>query len=184
MMSARSQTNDFATSMEARRAEQRDKSSSIAQQHADIEDINENMSTNEEEIEKLGAATRAKVIECDITYIEFDTIIEMASEELVNIQRLNSLLRFLALGEEPTKCRKIGNVMCTSAEQGTCTWVTRGKDHKGGLRKDEQFCACEYGFYGESCELRTCPGFGAVRYPATQAGVCMDKGTCNPQDGT
>jgi len=102
----------------------------------------------------------------------------------VNIQRLNSLLRFLALGEEPTKCRKAGKQMCTDPEQGTCTWVTRGKDHKGGVRKDEQFCACEYGFYGEVCELRTCPGFGNVRYPATQAGVCMDKGTCNPQDGT
>merc|ERR1711988_151835 len=106
--------------MEARRVEQRDKSSSISQQHADIEDINENMSTNEEEIEKLGAATRAKVIECDITYIEFDTIIEMAKEELVNIQRLNSLLRFLALGEEANKCSKNGDKMCTSSEQGTC----------------------------------------------------------------
>merc|ERR1712093_323192 len=182
-IAARKETNDFASSMEARRVEQRDKSTAIAKNHKDIEDLNEDISVNEQEISKLGAATRAKVIECDISYIEFDTIIEMASEELVNIQRLNSLLRFLALGEEAVKCRKVGDKMCTDAEQGTCTWVTRGKDHKGGLQSEEEFCACEYGFYGEACELRTCPGFGNVRYTATQAGCCMDKGTCNTAEG-
>jgi len=184
IVEAKGETNDYSDSMEARRVEQEDKAQQIADNHKNIEDENENIATNELEVNKLGDATKRKVIECDIDYIEFDTIIEMATEELVNIQRLNSLLRFLALGEEPTKCRKAGDKMCTDDEQGTCTWVTRGKDHKGGLRKDEQFCACEYGFYGEVCELRTCPGFGNVRYPATQAGVCMDKGICNPQDGT
>merc|ERR1712093_653763 len=182
-MAAKGETNDFSGSMIARHEEQEDKSQQIADNHKNIEDLNELISTNEGEINNLGDATKRKIIECDIDYIEFDTIIEMATEELVNIQRLNSLLRFLALGEEPTGCRKAGSTMCTDAEQGTCTWVTRGKDHKGGLRKDEQFCACEYGFYGEVCELRTCPGFGNVRYPATQAGVCMDKGTCNTAKG-
>merc|ERR1712178_81079 len=179
-----SETNDYSVSMEARRVQQEKDSAEIARRHKAIEDINAEMSTHEVEIKNIGAASRLKTKECDIDYIEFDTIIEMAKEELVNVQRLNSLLRFLALGEEPTKCAKAGGKMCTSAEQGSCTWVTRGKDHKGGVNKDEQFCACEYGFYGNVCELRTCPGFGNVRYPASQPGCCMDKGTCNPQDGT
>merc|ERR1712093_630111 len=177
------ETNDYSSSMEARRVQQEKDSAEIADNHKRIEDINDAKNTNEVEISKVGDASRRKVIECDIDYIEFDTIIEMSKEELVNVQRLNSLLRFLALGEEPLKCPKAGGVMCTSSEQGTCTWVTRGKDHKGGLNKDEQFCACEYGFYGNTCELRTCPGFGAVRYPASQPGCCMDKGTCNTAKG-
>merc|ERR1712178_225414 len=178
-----SETNDYSVSMEARRVQQEKDSAEIARRHKAIEDINAEMNTNEVEIRSVGDATVRKTKECDIDYIEFDTIIEMAKEELVNVQRLNSLLRFLALGEEPNKCSKAGDVMCSSAEQGTCTWVTRGKDHKGGVNKDEMFCACEYGFYGETCELRTCPGFGAVRYPASQPGCCMDKGTCDSSKG-
>merc|ERR1712057_117482 len=177
------ETNDYAVAMEARRVEQEQGAAEIASKQKAIEEINAQRTTNEIEINDVGAASRPKTKECDIDYIEFDTIIEMAKEELVNVQRLNSLLRFLALGEEPTKCGKAGGVMCTSSEQGTCTWVTRGKDRKGGLNKDEQFCACEYGFYGGTCELRTCPGFGAVRYPAGQPGCCMDKGTCNTAKG-
>jgi len=177
------ETNDYAKAMEARRVEQEQGAARIQGHQGKIERINGQIETNEVEIKNIGAASRLKTKECDIDYIEFDTIIEMAKEELVNVQRLNSLLRFLALGEEPNKCAKAGDVMCSSAEQGTCTWVTRGKDHKGGVNKDEMFCACEYGFYGETCELRTCPGFGAVRYPASQPGCCMDKGTCDSSKG-
>jgi len=184
LIQARKQTVDYSNSMEARRVEQEDNSAEIARRHVAIEERDDAISANEKEIIKLGAATRAKIVECDTSYIEFDTIVEMANEELVNIQRLNSLLRFLALGEEAKGCEKVGGKMCTDAEQGTCTWQTRGKDHKGGLQADEAFCACEYGFYGQACELRNCPGFGNIRYKADQDGVCMNKGTCNTEDGT
>jgi hypothetical protein len=180
---ARKITNDYSGSMQTKKERQEDKSQIIAKNHKHINQLDDAVSANEKQIGKLGDATRAKVIECDTSYIEFDTVIEMANEELVNIQRLNSLLRFLALGEEAKGCQKSGKKMCTSAEQGTCTWQTRGKDHKGGKNANDVFCACEYGFYGEACELRNCPGFGNIRYRAKQDGCCMNKGTCNTDKG-
>merc|ERR1711975_206211 len=88
-----SETNDYSVSMGARRVQQEKDSAEIARRHKAIEDINAEMNTNEVEIRSVGDATVRKTKECDIDYIEFDTIIEMAKEELVNVQRLNSLLR-------------------------------------------------------------------------------------------
>jgi len=58
----------------------------------------------------------------------------------------------------------------------------------GDTNKDKVFCACEYGFYGETCQLRKCKGFGRIRYKADQPGVCSNReicaaeGTCNRCD--
>merc|ERR1712093_93984 len=106
------ETNNYAKAMEARRVEQERNAGDIASRQKAIERINEQRTTNEVEIVNVGKASRLKTKECDIDYIEFDTIIEMSKEELVNVQRLNSLLRFLALGEEPLKCPKAGDTMC------------------------------------------------------------------------
>merc|ERR1711998_637613 len=61
---------------------------------------------------------------CQDSYIEKDALIEAMNEELTNIQRLNSLLRFLVVGDE-AKCDT--GCFCTDENQGTWTWRNRGE---------------------------------------------------------
>jgi hypothetical protein len=133
-----------------------------------------------ERSETAEAKEMRKTLEaCERDYVEFDARIEVAEEELVNVQRLNSLLRFLALGQDPKpKCTAASGTPCDKGdEHGTCTWKTRGKDDpKGPTNKDAVFCACEYGWYGTNCELRKCKGFGKILYRADQDGVCHNRG--------
>jgi len=61
---------------------------------------------------------------CRIDLADIEAIMDQNNEELVNVMRLNSLLRFLVIGESPaTKC----NGQCTNEDQGSCTWATRGE---------------------------------------------------------
>jgi len=145
------------------------------------------------------AATRVhqdEVLECDENIIEKEALIEICNEELTNIQRLNSLLRFLVVGDKP-KCAGNG-FECNNAEEGSCTWRNRGQGKSGESAKDcetetgadipcdysgsqfaetadntAEFCACEYGFFGSNekdldCKLKTCPGYGRIRYNKNQ----------------
>ena len=51
--------------------------------------------------------------------VEVEAILEVNEEELYNIMRLNSLLRFLVIGEK-AECSD-----CKDENKGSCTWVTR-----------------------------------------------------------
>jgi hypothetical protein len=236
---------------------------------------------------------RTAIATCDAEILQYDQQIELNFEELVNVMRLNSLLRFLAIGDDPMgSCRMnepeaeqvvvytVGGTdnSCTWNQAnrrwiytddggttfecpdyecngdnggGSCIWMDRGKesDAKGtgnegpfgylqhqlelqrpddlpsdfekpwfdndastaaidGLTgvdvpglggSDKTMCACEYGFWGEFCEKRTCPGRGTVRYRSGQKGACwdntggdaagrgsvvMNRGTCIQDDST
>jgi hypothetical protein len=131
---------------------------------------------------------------CNSMIVEKEALLEICNEELTNIQRLNSLLRFLVVGDKP-KCAGAG-FDCSNSEQGSCTWRTRGAGQSASgandcetetgadiscdysesgvsdeSRNSAEFCACEYGFFGENdktCKLKTCPGFGRIRYNKNQ----------------
>eukprot|EP00658_Telonema_sp_P-2_P006192 TRINITY_DN1235_c0_g1_i4.p1 TRINITY_DN1235_c0_g1~~TRINITY_DN1235_c0_g1_i4.p1 ORF type:complete len:1007 (-),score=213.79 TRINITY_DN1235_c0_g1_i4:333-3353(-) len=154
----------------------------IFQNEKDIRAINAGVKGHEAEQATKAATIKDRMNECEKIEIESDAIIEVAKEELVNVQRLNSLLRFLALGDDPSDLCSGTQGGCVEG-QGTCTWWTRGSnaqghDLHGESNKDKTFCACEYGFYGEQCEMRKCKGFGRIRYKADQPGVCSNKENC------
>jgi hypothetical protein len=145
-----------------------------------MRDTTDGVIGHEKEQALKASLIKDKMNECEKLEIESDAIIEVAKEELVNVQRLNSLLRFLALGDDPSEeCTDTTGGCVTN--QGTCTWWTRGSSHNpihGDTNKDKAFCACEYGFYGEKCEMRKCKGFGRIRYEAEQPGVCSNREIC------
>jgi len=141
---------------------------------------------------------------CNANVVEIEALIETCNEELTNIQRLNSLLRYLVVGDK-AKCA--GDAFdCKNPELGSCTWRNRGAgksastatdcetetgkdipcDYAGsdplamaGVKDNSaQFCACEYGFFGSKggdsdCKLKTCPGYGRIRYPKNQQQALM-----------
>jgi len=150
---------------------------------------------------------------CGYNLVEIEAILEVNEEELVNIMRLNSLLRFLVIGEKPS-CSD-----CKDENKGSCTWVTRGAEAKGPDaekvgkncknlegeavecnyadsghddhygQRSEVFCACEYGYYGQStrasptmgvplpqnCDKMKCPGYGRILYPASGTALAVKK---------
>jgi len=118
---------------------------------------------------------------CAITWMELDIERETNEEEQTNIKRLNSLLRFLALGDTPV-CEEMSgeDEPCNAKrDRGQCTWSTRGTSEGGNgeaAEGEKTFCACEWGYYGENCEKVKCPGFGKVLYKDTDPGVCSDRG--------
>jgi len=132
-------------------------------------------------IDDLTIAMHDEMEVCQVEWMDIDITREANEEEQVNIKRLNSLLRFLALGDVPV-CEEMSgeDEPCNSSrDRGTCTWFTRGMSEGGSGSSDEQdraFCACEWGFYGENCEKVKCPGFGKVLYKDTDPGVCSNRG--------
>jgi len=121
---------------------------------------------------------------CDEKIIELEALIEVCNEELTNIQRLNSLLRYLVVGDE-AKCPAEKGFICNEGE-GSCTWRNRGAgknadsdtscetetgqdipcDYTGSLHQEDpdfptngegsKFCACEYGFFGKNGNDKQC----------------------------
>merc|ERR1711865_872167 len=169
-----------AKSMDVEIALQAQKQQNIFNNEGEMRDTNNGVIGHEKEQEMKAALIKDKMNECEKLEIESDAIIEVAKEELVNVQRLNSLLRFLALGDDPSEECTDTTGGCVK-NQGTCTWWTRGSSHNpihGDTNKDKAFCACEYGFYGEKCEMRKCKGFGRIRYEAEQPGVCSNREIC------
>jgi len=122
------------------------------------------------------ASNGENVKDCDEKLIELEALIEVCNEELTNIQRLNSLLRYLVVGDE-AKCPSEQGFVCVEGE-GSCTWRNRGQgknddsdtscetetgqdipcDYSGSQVTNlkgfavngdsSKFCACEYGFFG------------------------------------
>merc|ERR1711865_845316 len=132
-------------------------------------------------IDDLTIAMHDEMEVCQVEWMDIDITREANEEEQVNIKRLNSLLRFLALGDVPV-CEEMSgeDEPCNSSrDRGTCTWFTRGMGEGGSGTSDDQdraFCACEWGFYGENCEKVKCPGLGRVLYKDTDPGVCSNRG--------
>jgi len=148
-----------------------------------IEKINDDMDAariiEEQAVEDMAAEIvefKNTKDETDKTIIEKEAIIEAVNEELVNIKRLNSLLRFLVVGDE-VDCP--ANQFDCDGTTGTCTWRNRGKqannDQAGqtgcetetgqdipcnydwslteddvigrtNYNTEDKFCACEYGY--------------------------------------
>jgi hypothetical protein len=132
-------------------------------------------------IDDLTIAMHDEMEICQVEWMDIDVQREANEEEQVNIKRLNSLLRFLALGDVPV-CEEMSGEEepCNMArDRGTCTWWTRGMSEGGSGSSDEAeraFCACEWGFYGENCEKIKCPGLGRVLYKDEDPGVCSNRG--------
>eukprot|EP00656_Telonema_subtile_P032118 TRINITY_DN351_c0_g1_i1.p1 TRINITY_DN351_c0_g1~~TRINITY_DN351_c0_g1_i1.p1 ORF type:complete len:466 (-),score=98.97 TRINITY_DN351_c0_g1_i1:131-1528(-) len=111
---------------------------------------------------------------------------QVRDEELTNIERLRSLLLVLSGESDPPTCDTAAMSKCTNAEQGMCIFAT------GPEKRDtKEYCACEWGFYGDACEHKMCPGKvknkdGYVSFKAGSEGACggVDKGTCDPTTGT
>jgi hypothetical protein len=121
---------------------------------------------------------------CDEKIIELEALIEVCNEELTNIQRLNSLLRYLVVGDEAV-CKTENGFVCNEGE-GSCTWRNRGAgktadtntdcetetgqdipcDYTGSQHEENpdfptngegsKFCACEYGFFGLGGDDKKC----------------------------
>jgi len=150
------------------------------------------------------ATQKGSNLNCNANIVEVEALIETCNEELTNIQRLNSLLRYLVVGDK-AKCSG-DSFDCKNPELGSCTWRNRGAGKSAETAKDcetetgkdipcdysgsdplsmagpkdnaAQFCACEYGFFGSKggdrdCNLKTCPGYGRIRYPKNQQQALM-----------
>jgi hypothetical protein len=91
--------------------------------------------------------------------------------ELVNLEKLRSLLRVLQNSDLP-KCP--GD--CVDKDHGRCVWAGRfGKD---------SYCSCENEYYGEGCEHTKCKGKSQQLYEASDKDVCNTRGSCDKKDGT
>jgi len=125
-----------------------------------------------------------QILACDEKIIELEALIEVCNEELTNIQRLNSLLRYLVVGDEAV-CKVENGFICNEGEGG-CTWRNRGAgknaetdtscetetgqdipcDYTGSRHQEDadfptagdgsKFCACEYGFFGLAGDDKKC----------------------------
>lgn len=125
-----------------------------------------------------------QILSCDEKIIELEALIEVCNEELTNIQRLNSLLRYLVIGDEAV-CKVENGFICNDGE-GSCTWRNRGAgknapsdtscetetgqdipcDYTGSRHVENadfptagdgsKFCACEYGFFGLNGDDKKC----------------------------
>jgi len=154
----------------------------IATLEDDMRTIRSTLHSHEASI-ALSAKQMNQVIEdCESDYVEEWARHEALEEELVNIMRLNSLLRFLAVGDDPAaQCTADSGVPCDKGPQhGSCTWKTRGEvsdpNHAADGDQSAAFCACEPGYYGTNCELKKCPGLGHLLYKQNQDGVCSNRG--------
>lgn len=98
---------------------------------------------------------------------------QVADEELMNINKLRSLLQVLDGTGVPTCDGDMND--CTAADQGMCIYKNA----------DESVCACEPGHYGIACELKKCPGHGDLLYKHDEAGTCSSeaRGKCEPTSG-
>ena len=112
------------------------------------------------------SALATLVANCRKEKEEYDKRTEARKGELVNVEKLRSLLRTLQNSDLP-KCPND----CTNTNQGKCIWK--------GLMGADSYCACARGFHGAACEKRMCPGPNGVLYTATQQDVCSRRGTCN-----
>jgi len=99
-------------------------------------------------------------------------------DDLENVKKLKSLLRGIYNKKMPKLCPKFGMVLCSSQEAGWCIF-----NHITASGPDAQYCSCNPGFYGESCQFRKCPGFASTQYEQDALGVCSDRGTCDHLTG-
>jgi len=160
---------------------QNDYGESIKAHNEEINEISKVDVGLKKSIDDLTTAMHDEMEICQVEWMDIDVQREANEEEQVNIKRLNSLLRFLALGDVPVCEEMSGEDQPCNAERdrGTCTWWTRGMSEGGSGSSDEAdraFCACEWGFYGENCEKIKCPGIGKVLYKDTDPGVCSNRG--------
>jgi hypothetical protein len=160
---------------------QNDYGESIKAHNDEINEISKVDIGLKKSIDDLTTAMHDEMEICQVEWMDIDVQREANEEEQVNIKRLNSLLRFLALGDVPVCEEMSGEDQPCNAERdrGTCTWWTRGMSEGGSGSSDEAdraFCACEWGFYGENCEKIKCPGIGKVLYKDTDPGVCSNRG--------
>jgi hypothetical protein len=160
---------------------QNDYGESIKKHNEEINSISKVDEGIKKSIDDLTIAMHDEMEICQVEWMDIDVQREANEEEQVNIKRLNSLLRFLALGDVPV-CEEMSGEEepCNMArDRGTCTWWTRGMSEGGSGSSDEKdraFCACEWGFYGENCEKIKCPGLGRVLYKDEDPGVCSNRG--------
>jgi len=160
---------------------QNDYGDSIKKHNIGINEISKVDEGIKKSIDDLTIAMHDEMEICQVEWMDIDVQREANEEEQVNIKRLNSLLRFLALGDVPV-CEEMSgeDEPCNSSrDRGTCTWWTRGMSEGGSGTSEEQdraFCACEWGFYGENCEKVKCPGLGRVLYRDVEPGVCSNRG--------
>merc|ERR1712057_70069 len=109
--------------------------------HADNTKLHKDMVEKQKEYESLERIKENTVDEghiaaakCEVDLVEVEATLEVNEEELVNIMRLNSLLRFLVIGEKAA-CSD-----CKDENRGSCTWMTRGAAAKGS---DEDGMTCK-----------------------------------------
>jgi len=113
--------------------------------------------------------------DCELANIEAEATLEAIVGEEVNLMRLNSLLRFLVIGDKPD-CSAWTDCDTGPDPGGSCTWRNRGMQPSGGV--DSLECETETG-QDIACDYQD-------SYPTSPAMAAVtDKvGVRNPSTGT
>jgi hypothetical protein len=131
---------------------------------------------NHEEFRIAKRAFNAERRRCKKEEVQYSVRYQINQEEQLNIKRLMSLLRAWSSKKIP-RCP----AQCTDPAQGSCIFV----DRYGPKTQ----CACEWGWWGEACQYKMCPGDGRDEegtptvFAMSDAGVCSDNGKCNARTG-
>jgi len=144
-----------------------------------INNIKQSLKDHETSLKTLASTLRNTELTCKTDYVRLWADIAVTEQEMINTQALNSLLRMLALDQEPV-CSASQGVLCDNPNRGFCTWKTRGEttdpNHQAAGDESAVFCSCEDNWYGPNCALQKCPGLGKILYKQTQTGVCSNRG--------
>jgi len=103
------------------------------------------------DMESLMSQERSNREACELANIEAEATLEAVVEEETNLMRLNSLLRFLVIGDQPDcSDATFDNCERGTAPGGSCTWRNRGVAPAGGAvaanceTETGQDIACNY----------------------------------------
>jgi hypothetical protein len=149
---------------------QNDLGSRIDGHHRHIEASRKDSISAATERDALTEALKSHDATCRKENEEYAVRLAGNKAELVNMDKLRSLLRVLQTSDLP-KCPHD----CTSPAQGKCLWR--------GLYGKESTCACTDGWYGDACEKKKCPGTSGLLFAADERDVCSRRGKCNTKLG-
>jgi len=118
---------------------------------------------------------RQNSVTCEEQLQKYQARQALRDEDLVNINKLRSLLLVLDGTYGTPSCDKDDQDDCTKASQGMCVYKSF----------DDKECACEHGFSGLACAERKCKGSDGRMLDGRDADVCSGstRGSCDQVTG-